>query len=96
MEAVEIERVRAEAHHLAARQPGRTVELRIPPYVAVQLGSGAGGPAHRRGTPPTVVEMDPSTFLDLVDARLAWSEALASHRVSASGVHADLAGLFGR
>ena len=87
-------RVRAEARRLADRRPGKAVELRIPPYAAVQLGTEQGGPTHRRGTPPTVVEMDPDTFLALVDKELTWPDALRSHRVSASGAHADLTDLF--
>lgn len=88
-------RVRAEAKRLASVRPGRSVELRIPPYVAVQLGSEDSGPTHRRGTPPAVVEMDPETFLALVDGELTWAEGVASHRVAASGVHTDLTSLFG-
>jgi hypothetical protein len=87
------QQVRAAARHLAQRQPGRAIELRIPPYAAVQLGA-EHGPTHRRGTPPTVVEMDAPTFLALVSHDLTWAEALATHRVSASGAHADLTNLF--
>lgn len=88
-------RVRDEARRLAEIRPGKAIELRVPPYTAVQLGAEHGGPTHRRGTPPTVVEMDPETFLALIDQKLTWSEALATHRVSASGAHADLSDLFG-
>lgn len=87
-------KVRTHARRLAEARPGKAVELRIPPYAAVQLGTGQGGPTHRRGTPPTVVEMDAGTFLALVDKDVTWDEALAAHRVSASGAHADLADLF--
>ena len=87
-------RVRAEARRLAELRPGKAIELRIPPYTAVQLGTDQGGPTHRRGTPPTVVEMDAQTFLALVDKTLTWQEALQSHQVSASGAHADLTDLF--
>ncbi|MCL2735481.1 MAG: sterol carrier family protein [Propionibacteriaceae bacterium] len=86
--------VRALASSLAKARPGRAVELRVPPYAAVQLGAESGGGTHRRGTPGTVVEMDADTFLALMDASLTWDEAIASHRVFASGAHADLAGLF--
>jgi len=86
--------VRSHARRLAELRPGKAVELRIPPYAAVQLGSEQGGPTHRRGTPPTVVEMDPDTFLALVNKELTWAVALETHRVSASGAHADLTDLF--
>ena len=87
-------RVRAEARRLADRRPGKAIELRIPPYAAVQLGAPGAG-THRRGTPPSVVEMNAPTFLALLDGTLTWSQALADHQVSASGAHADLADLFG-
>ena len=85
--------VRRAARRLADQRPGKAIELRIPPYAAVQLGS-EHGPTHRRGTPPTVVETDADTFLALVNGDLTWSAALASYRVSASGAHADLTDLF--
>jgi uncharacterized protein (TIGR03083 family) len=72
---------------LAARAPGRCVELRVPPYAAVQC---VPGPAHTRGTPPNVVETDPLTWLDLATGRLDWAVAVASGRVTASGSRADL------
>ncbi|MFC7625046.1 sterol carrier family protein [Microlunatus sp. GCM10028923] len=75
---------------LAAQQPGRSIEVRVPPYAAVQCGIGEPGPTHTRGTPPNVVETDPVTFLRLATGRLAWAEALAGGRVSASGQRADL------
>lgn len=78
---------------LAARHPGRVVELRVPPYAAVQLGFGDRG-AHTRGTPPNVVQTDPDTLLALAAGRLSWAEALASHRVSASGPYSDLGTAF--
>lgn len=91
--------VRAAAQALEARRPGGTVELRIPPYAAVQLGLGedvtpSGAPRHRRGTPPTVVETDAATFADLIIGTVTWADALSTHRIQASGAHADLADLF--
>jgi hypothetical protein len=74
---------------LAERVPGRTVEVRVPPFAAVQC---VPGPRHTRGTPPNVVETDPLTWLDLASGRLDWAVALASGRVRASGQRADLAG----
>jgi len=72
---------------LAARYPGRSVELRVPPFAAVQCISG---PRHTRGTPPNVVETDPVTFLRLATGRLDWRDALAAGQVRASGNRADL------
>jgi hypothetical protein len=72
---------------LARRAPGRSVEVRVPPYGAIQCG---GGPRHTRGTPPNVVETDPVTWVELATGRISWAEALASNRVSASGNRADL------
>lgn len=79
--------VRTTARYLAATAPGHTVEVRIPPYVAVQC---VAGPAHTRGTPPNVVELDPRTWLDLVLGRVAWADAVGNGRVSVSGQRADL------
>ncbi|WNI16289.1 maleylpyruvate isomerase family mycothiol-dependent enzyme [Actinacidiphila sp. ITFR-21] len=79
--------VRLLADALAAAVPGNSVEVRIPPYAAVQC---VEGPRHTRGTPPNVVETDPLTWLRLATGRLSWSEALAAARVSASGERADL------
>lgn len=85
---------RAAVRHLldvlAARAPGRSVEVRVPPYAAVQC---VEGPRHTRGTPPNLVELDPRTWLELATGRLSWSAALAEGRVSASGTRADLSGL---
>lgn len=75
------------ARTLAKRAPGRSVELRVPPYVAVQC---VEGPRHTRGTPPNVVETDPVTWLLLATGRLDWDTALADARVSATGGRADL------
>jgi uncharacterized protein (TIGR03083 family) len=76
---------------LAARHPGRSVEVRVPPYAAVQCAVADPGPTHTRGTPPNVVETDPVTFLRLATGRTAWAEAAANGSVHASGLRADLA-----
>jgi uncharacterized protein (TIGR03083 family) len=78
---------RALADLLAARAPGRTVEVRIPPYAAVQC---IAGPRHTRGTPPNVVETDPTTWLRLAFGRVGWADAVAAGRVHASGERSDL------
>jgi len=79
--------VRGLAGMLAERHPGRSVEVRVPPFTAVQC---IEGPRHTRGTPPNVVETDPLTFLRLATGRLAWSDALADGSARASGNRADL------
>ena len=73
---------------LEERAPGRSVEVRVPPYAAVQVVPGV---RHTRGTPPAVVETDPATWLALATGRLAWADAVGSGRVQASGERADLA-----
>lgn len=72
---------------LAAKYPGRSVEVRVPPFIAVQC---IPGPRHTRGTPPNVVETDPVTFLMLGTGRVEWGAALAAGQVRASGNRADL------
>lgn len=72
---------------LAERAPGRSVEVRVPPYAAVQC---VAGPRHTRGTPPNVIETDPLTWLALATGRLDWAAAAASGRVRASGPRADV------
>ncbi|PZG00604.1 sterol carrier family protein [Micromonospora deserti] len=72
---------------LAERAPGRSVEVRVPPYGAVQC---VPGPRHTRGTPPNVVETDPVTWLAVATGRLDWAEAVTEGRVRVSGVRADL------
>ena len=79
--------VRALLADLARRAPGRSVEVRVPPFGAVQC---VAGPRHTRGTPPNVVETDPMTWLLLATGRLSWTDALASGRISASGIRTDL------
>ena len=81
--------VKTSARWLAQQVPGRSVELRVPPYVAVQL---VPGPRHTRGTPPNVVETDAATWLRLASGRLTWDAALADGRIAASGNRADLSG----
>jgi hypothetical protein len=76
------------AERLSARAPGRSVELRVPPFVAVQA---VAGPRHTRGTPPNIVETDPLTWLRLATGRLKFADAVAAGVVSASGTRADLA-----
>jgi hypothetical protein len=79
--------VRTSTRWLAQQVPGRSVELRVPPHVAVQL---VPGPRHTRGTPPNVVETDAATWLRLATGETTWADAVAEGRVSASGGRADL------
>jgi Bacterial SCP ortholog len=79
--------VRWSLEELAARNPGNTCEVRVPPFGVVQC---LAGPRHTRGTPPNVVETDPATWLGLVTGTQSWDAAVAAGRVSASGERADL------
>ncbi len=79
--------VRYTLEELSATVPGRSVEVRVPPFGAVQC---LGGPAHTRGTPPNVVETDPATWLLLATGRHTWSVARECGKVRASGLRADL------
>jgi Bacterial SCP ortholog len=72
---------------LEAKAPGRAVEVRIPPFAAIQC---VEGPRHTRGTPPNVVETDAVTWVLLATGRLAWPDAVADGRVRASGPRADI------
>jgi len=74
---------------LAQLAPGHSVEIRVPPFGAVQC---VAGPRHTRGTPPNVVETDARTWLALATGRLDWVTAVAGGAVSASGARvADVA-----
>ncbi|WP_055693663.1 maleylpyruvate isomerase family mycothiol-dependent enzyme [Streptomyces prasinopilosus] len=75
------------ADTLAAKAPGGSTEVRIPPYAVVQC---VQGPRHTRGTPPNVVETDPLTWLRLATGRTTWQDAVAGGTVGASGERADL------
>lgn len=72
---------------LVERAPGRSVEVRVPPYAAAQVIEGA---RHTRGTPPAVIETDPATWIAVATGALAWADALASGRITASGERTDL------
>jgi Bacterial SCP ortholog len=72
---------------LADRAPGKAVEVRVPPYAAVQC---IEGPRHTRGTPPNVVETDPVTWIALAAGRAGWAQAVATGKIRASGPRSDL------
>lgn len=82
--------VRFSLEELAAIAPGRSLEVRVPPFGAVQCIEGS---VHRRGTPPAVVEMAPDVWLGLVTGALRWDDAVAAGSVDASGERSDLSGL---
>jgi hypothetical protein len=71
--------------------PGRSVELRIPPFTAIQC---VGGSTHRRGTPPNVVEMNAETLLKLLENPVKWQQYCDLGSISASGTNSNLANLF--
>ncbi|WP_308104493.1 sterol carrier family protein [Actinocorallia sp. API 0066] len=75
---------------LTEKAPGKSVEVRIPPYAAVQCVEGV---RHTRGTPPNVVETDARTFVRLATGATGWAEAVADGSVHATGTRADLSGL---
>jgi hypothetical protein len=79
--------VKTTARWLAQQVPGRSVELRVPPHVAVQC---IEGPRHTRGTPPNVVETDARTWLRMAVGATTWEQAVADGAVTASGNRADL------
>ena len=81
--------VRYTLQLLAERAEGNTLEVRVPPFGAVQC---IEGPRHTRGTPPNVIETDAATWLSLATGERPWAEALGSGAVHASGQRADLAG----
>ena len=82
--------VRFTLEELESRAPGRTLEVRVPPYGAVQC---VEGPRHTRGTPPNVIETDARTWLDLVTGQADWADAVSAGTVRASGLRATLADL---
>ena len=71
--------------------PGHAVELRIPPYSAIQC---VEGPKHTRGTPPNVVEMSADGLFDISAGKINWQSAISDGRISASGERSDLSALF--
>ena len=82
--------VKELARALSERHPGRSVEVRVPPYAAVQC---VEGPRHTRGTPSNVVETDGVSFVRLVAGREQWSDLVADGRLRATGERSDLSGL---
>jgi len=79
--------VKESLTRLVELNPGRAIEVRVPPYSAVQCGQG---PTHTRGTPPNVIEMDADTWLALATGATDWASAMQTGKISASGARADL------
>lgn len=100
--------VRLGSQKLAGNFPGKTIEVRVPPYSAVQVGlasedspltssagqsaTGLAAPSHTRGTPPNVVEMAGETFLQLAIGATSWADLMAVGQIKSSGVHANQVG----
>lgn len=82
--------VKATLERLTEIAPGHSVEVRVPPYAAVQVVEGV---RHRRGTPPALVECDARTWLLLSAGKVSWADALASGALRASGERSDLSEL---
>ncbi|MGO4145381.1 sterol carrier family protein [Paenarthrobacter sp. YAF11_1] len=82
--------VRYSLEEVTARAPGNSVEVRVPPFGVTQC---VEGPRHTRGTPPNVIECDAATWLSLVTGSLSWADAVSTHRVTASGLRANLSEL---
>jgi hypothetical protein len=83
--------VRFLLEELGSNHPGSSVEVRIPPFGAVQC---IQGPTPTRGTPANVVEMDPISWIDLALGKSSFEELATSGKLTASGSRSDLAGLF--
>lgn len=75
---------------LVEKAPGNSVEMRVPPFGAVQV---IEGPRHTRGTPPNVVETDAATWIAVATGQEHWADAVTAGRIVASGVRADLSAL---
>ena len=71
--------------------PGKSVELRVPPYGAIQCVAGSN---HRRGTPPNTVEMSGQTLVRLINEPALWATFCESGEVRASGLLSDLSNVF--
>ena len=82
-----LQQVKKTLQELTVKAPGRAIEVRVPPYAAVQCGQG---PTHTRGTPANTIEMNAQTWLALASGELTWDQAVASGAVLASGLRADL------
>lgn len=82
--------VRWILQELSRVAPGKSVEVRVPPFGAVQI---VEGPGHTRGTPPNVIELDAATIVALASGAETWDVAVARGAVLASGTRASLVDL---
>ncbi|WP_048759420.1 sterol carrier family protein [Corynebacterium vitaeruminis] len=85
--------VRLSVRMLAQEAPGHSVEVRVPPFVAVQC---IEGPRHTRGTPPNVVEMSPEIWLGLACGMITLEQVqthidLSGTRAAEIGAHLPVA-----
>ena len=71
--------------------PGGLVELRIPPYAAIQCVAGGN---HKRGTPPNTVEMSGQVLIKLINDPSSWHYLCAQGDIAASGINSDLSEIF--
>ena len=85
---LQVSEILTQAQNIA---PGKSVEIRIPNYSAIQCISGS---VHRRGTPPNVVEMSAQTLINLVENPHKWEELCSNGMISASGTNSNLKELF--
>jgi hypothetical protein len=76
---------------LSKKAPGHSVEVRIPPYSAIQC---VFGPVHKRGTPRAVIEMNAETFFQLSTGKLLWQDGISQGVIFASGERANLEDYF--
>ncbi|MFM6963699.1 MAG: sterol carrier family protein [Micrococcales bacterium] len=79
--------VRFLLEELGSRYPGNSVEVRVPPFGAVQC---IEGPRHTRGTPPNVIELSPVDWVALAVGETNWDALLATGSIHASGTRADI------
>ncbi len=86
-----MEQVKVILGQISKIAPGHAVELRIPPYSAIQC---VEGPKHTRGTPPNVVEMKAEALFDLVAGKLTWAVGVDNGTIHASGERSNLSELF--
>jgi len=87
----ELEKVKSILSIISELAPGHAVELRIPPYAAIQC---VEGPKHTRGTPPNVVEMNAATLFALSQGEIAWNDSVESGAIHASGERSNLESIF--
>lgn len=87
----ELEQVKAILSIVAEIAPGHAVEVRIPPYAAIQC---VEGPKHTRGTPPNVVEMNAETLFALVKGEKKWNDGIEDGSIHSSGERSNLESLF--